>query len=281
MNILIISDLHGKLLLPFVAVKILELNKGVKVDYILQCGDVGIFPDLLKLDRATLKHSNTDSLELGFSKYFMKPDPKIINLLDSVGCPMICVRGNHEDHLYLNQLEKMSNNSYFPVDCYNKIFIMKSGEVFSLDRDGEHIKILGIGRIGSADNKKSQRYIQDYERFRLNQISDSEQIDILITHDSALDFITHGFGMIEIREVLDRFEPLYHFFGHTGTHYKKFIDDNGFTTSFKINEMRIMENKSLCTGSMLLLKWINYEDNKVEIINALELIEPRYFLIDK
>ncbi len=271
MQIVIFSDLHGKLLLAFNLVKKLQEERGIKVDYILQCGDAGIFPDLSKLDRATLKHSNSDISELGFNKYFFKYDTEIKKLFDSVNCPMICVRGNHEDHDFLDDLEKNYSESYFPVDFYKRIFVIKTGEVFSLSNDKESINILGIGRIGSPDKKKSQRYLQEYERNKVNQLSLNEHIDLLITHDSALDFVTHGFGMPEIRDVLKKHEPLYHFFGHTGSPCIIKPDENGFTTSVKVAEIRVMEHNKLPEGSMLLLTWINYEQNRIEVLDKMQM----------
>jgi Icc-related predicted phosphoesterase len=266
MNIVIFSDLHGKLLIAFNLVKKLQEERGIKVDYILQCGDAGIFPDISRIDRATLKHSKTDLSELAFSKFFVEPDPDVLKLLDDVGCPMLCVRGNHEDHDFLDKLENDSKEPYFQVDCYGKVFIIKTGEIFSLGNETAGPKILGIGRIGSSDKKKSHRYLQEHERFRLYHLSKNEHVDILLTHDSALDFITNGYGMPEIREVLDKHEPLYHFFGHTGTPFKRQIDENGFTISIKVAEFRNDSETANPTGSMILLSWVDYEDNHLEII---------------
>lgn len=94
MNIVIFSDLHVKVLLQFKLVKRLEPERGIKVDYSLQCGDAGIFPDLSKLDRTTSKHSVYDSSETGFNRYITKYNPDIRKLLDSVSYPMVCVNGN-------------------------------------------------------------------------------------------------------------------------------------------------------------------------------------------
>lgn len=258
----------------------LESERGINVDFILQCGDAGIFPDLLKLDRATLKHASVDKSEIGFSRFFTTPDARIKELLNGSDFPMICVRGNHEDHGYLDGLELKHTGPCFPVDCYNRIFVLKTGEICTLTRNNECVNIMGIGRIGSRNMEKSQRYLQDYERKKLERIQINTQIDILITHDSALDFVTHGYGMPEIRYILNRYEPRYHFFGHTGTPFTNCIDENNFTASVKVAELRLTENRTLSEGSVLLLKWSDYDDNHLEMINDnwIKDLDPSVYL---
>ena len=61
--------------------------------------------------------------------------------------------------------------------------------------------------------------------------------DILITHDSAKDFVTEGYGMDEIRLILDNYKPTYHFYGHTEEKYLKKIDNNSITIVSKLSDL--------------------------------------------
>ncbi len=270
MNILLFSDLHGRILLAFKLVQRFQKERGINIDLILQCGDLGIFPDTNRLDKATIKHAKNDPSELGFSQYFVKKKPKVQKVLQDINTQMICVRGNHEDHPYLDQLEQKSPTERFTVDCYQKISICKTGELLQISNNTSNLNIVGIGRIGKRDpNREDQAiHIQDYERVKLQKLMRSKTpIDILITHDSAVDFVTLGYGMDEIREFLDSKKPHYHFFGHTGTPCAIQTDTNGATTSVKIAELEFKAEHNLPYGCMM---YLNYQDKEKPILEVVE-----------
>ena len=91
--------------------------------------------------------------------------------------------------------------------------------------------MLGIGRVGSPvgeTNAAKVKYIQEYERGRLLALNDVE-FDVLLTHDGRPGFAKPGAGMVEIGRALDRYRPIYHFFGHMGKPFERRADSNGFT----------------------------------------------------
>lgn len=98
MRVAIFSDIHGKILLPFKLVNLYQKEKGNKIDFILQCGDMGAYQNIENLDKATIKHAQYDRDELGFYDDFTKANQSIKSFLDELNINMICVRGNHEDH---------------------------------------------------------------------------------------------------------------------------------------------------------------------------------------
>lgn len=71
MRIAIFADIHGKFLLPFKLVDLYQKETGNEIDLILQCGDMGAFPDIKNLDKATLRHASRDRDELGFYDDFI------------------------------------------------------------------------------------------------------------------------------------------------------------------------------------------------------------------
>lgn len=128
MKIALFSDIHGKILLPFKLVNLYQKETDNKIDFILQCGDMGAYPNLEKLDKATIKHAQYDRDELGFHDDFTKENPEIRTFLDELNIDMICVRGNHEDHDFLDNLENQyPSDSLFPIDVYTRVFVCKSG----------------------------------------------------------------------------------------------------------------------------------------------------------
>ncbi len=80
-----------------------------------------------RLDRATIKHAQTDPTELGFLTDFAAWRPDVAAILGATACPLIFVRGNHEDHAFLDELERAASEPIFPVDAYQRIFCLKTG----------------------------------------------------------------------------------------------------------------------------------------------------------
>lgn len=254
MRVAIFADIHGKILLPFKIVDLYQKETGKNIDFILQCGDIGAYPSLENLDKATLKHAKYDRDELGFHDYFTKMNPAIQLFLDTLNINMICVRGNHEDHNFLDQLEKESAEaSLFPIDVYKRVFVCKSGHQLVLNAQNEHLSLVGIGRIGDRKQRSEKRFIQAYERESIQQLlQTNDAFDVLITHDKD-DSSQRGYGMAEIREVLDNVLFQYHFYGHTGEAFHQEMDMNGITHSIKIKELEFNENGNLEKGCMILL----------------------------
>ena len=267
MNIVLFSDLHGHILLAYKLVKRLQEERNISIDLILQCGDMGIFPDLQKLDKATLRHAKNNPLELGFYHHFYKLNRVTEEVLSAVKAPMVCVRGNHEDHDFLDMLEENSHDNRFSVDYYKRIFICKSGELQQFDFNKTKLNVVGIGRIGDRKGRQSKAYIQDYERATINKTQkEKTPVNILITHDAALHAVTKDFGMKEIDTFINKKKPKLHFFGHTGTPYKQELTDNGVTTSIKIVELEFDDRQQLPNGSMVFLQWKNENSFELEVI---------------
>lgn len=168
---------------------------------------------------------------------------------------MICVRGNHEDHNFLNELEsKNSEETRFSIDPYQKVWVCKSGLVQTFSVDEVSLKFVGIGRIGDRKGREHQEFIQQYERLEIGKLLKTQEIfDLLITHDCS-NSTQRGMGMTEIREVLDNVIFQYHFYGHTGEPFKIEMDENGITQSVKIKELEFNADGILPEGCMIILE---------------------------
>ncbi|MFC5875694.1 Predicted phosphoesterase [Chryseobacterium arachidis] len=267
MKIALFSDIHGKILLPFKLVDLYQKETGNKIDFILQCGDMGAYPFIENLDKATIKHAQYDRDELGFHDDFTKVDQDIKAFLDELNINMICVRGNHEDHDFLDALEKENlDKSIFPIDVYERVFVCRSGLEQKLETEDEVLNFVGIGRIGDRKGRSEKRFIQDYERKEIRKLLKTKNtFDVLITHDKD-DSSQRGYGMAEIREVLDNVIFHYHFYGHTGEPFKEETDFNGITQAIKIKELEFNESGILEKGCMIILTKENGELS-IEIVD--------------
>ena len=268
MRIAIFADIHGKILLPFKLVDLYQQQTGKPIDLILQCGDIGAFPDLNNLDKATIRHAKNDRDELGFHDDFMIENSEIRAFLDELDVNMICVRGNHEDHKYLNELEeKHIDESRFPIDIYNRVFVCKTGCIQEFATDKQILTFVGIGRIGDRKGRIYQQFIQPYEQVKLRKLlKTKDDFDLLITHDKD-DSSERGYGSEEIRKVLDNVIFQYHFYGHTGEPFNAEFDQNGFTKNCKIKELEFDNTGILPIGSMIIIEKTDAEKLKMEVVD--------------
>ncbi|WP_299458865.1 metallophosphoesterase [uncultured Microscilla sp.] len=270
MKVAIFADLHGRLLLAFKLVERYQRETGQNIDLILQCGDVGIFPELDHLDTATLRFARRDRSELGFHDYFTIPHRKAQEVLEKTDCQMVCVRGNHEDHEFLDGLEQLNpDQTLFPVDCYKRVFVCKSGHIQQFTHEDATLNVLGVGRAGDRKNRDNATFIQPYERRQLRQtISAKPTIDILISHDVPTDMTDPGYGMKELRPALDALRPSYHFYGHTGKPFHQEPDNNQVTQSVKVAELEYKRQETLAYGAMLLLTVEVDQPLHLEVVEA-------------
>lgn len=279
MHIAIFADLHGRVLLAFKLCARWQQETGEKIDLILQAGDLGAFPALQRLDRATRMYAERDPSELGFLEHFCSHDPAVAARLAATSCQLVFVRGNHEDHSWLDELERQHTGALFPVDIYQRVFHLRSGLPWTFHLQDEQITVLGIGRIApppDSEDPRQAKYIQEEESARISQLDDGP-VDVLLTHHARPDFVQltrdgqtrTGSGMPEVAHVLERHHPACHFFGHYGGPAQVRTDANGETLSVKLADLHWERGGSaLETGSMGLLHWHSRSDYSFEVLDA-------------
>ncbi|MGP1516223.1 MAG: metallophosphoesterase family protein [Ottowia sp.] len=264
-RVALFADIHGKFLLPFKMVDHWQRQSGCKVDLIVQCGDMGAFADRTRLDKATLRHARTDADELGFLRQFTTPQPQIALFLQQLGLHMLCVRGNHEDHAFLDALEApaaRAGQCDFAIDCYGRIRVLRTGQLWEMQKaptghkETDRLSLVGIGRIGDTKGRSAPPYIQDYERQSLRQLARKARrahFDALITHDQPLS-AQDGQGSADVAWLLNELPFDWHFHGHTGQPFSQTTHANGITQSVKIKELEFGPDGQLPPGCMALLE---------------------------
>src|SRR5579883_3037197 len=193
MNIAVFADVHGRILLALKLCARWQRETGEHIDLILQAGDMGIFPARDRLDKATARFEEHDPTELGFMQDFVvqSGDPHVRDTLAALTCKLVFVRGNHEDHAWLDELERQHEGAIFPIDAYRRVFHLKTGLPWTFQQGDEQITVLGIGRIAppqEAEDRQHARYIQPYESERISRLG-TTPIDVLLTHHSRTDFV--------------------------------------------------------------------------------------------
>lgn len=273
MNIAVFADVHGRILLAFVLCARWEKTTGEKIDLILQAGDLGAFPDMASLDKATKRHAEADVTELGFMQHFTTRSAETTSLLSSTTCNLIFVRGNHEAHEWLDALEQQARGPLFSVDAYQRLYCLKTGVPYTHTVGDEQITILGIGRIGQRGNTLKPEHIQPHEQKKLQGLGDVP-IDVLLTHDMPSGASHRSAGMAEITTTLEQYQPRYHFYGHIGGDCTEGIADNGMTRYCKLADLEWYGASQLVhAGSMAILRWSGPDRHTLTVLDESWLSE--------
>ena len=276
MNIAIFADLHGRILLALKLCARWQIESGERIDLILQSGDMGIIATPEQMDKATLRHADRDPSEAGFGEHFSRPNQQTSISLSTLKCNLVFVRGNHEDHQWLDTLEGRDKDvALFSVDAYGRLWCLKTGWPWTFKAGEEKICVLGIGRIGAGlgtEESRSSKTIQDLEIERLAAIPSGYEIDIILSHDCAPDYPNaRSLGMEVIRNALDRHRPTYHIFGHVGGCFNSGLDRNGVSRFIKMADMAWGgkgDGFMLNSGIFGILSWKSRREHDFQVVNA-------------
>jgi hypothetical protein len=138
----VFGDIHGRISLMYTLAILWQNESGVKLEGILQVGDMGAFPDLSKLDESTKRCADKDRDELGFHDFYNDTPKSRFYLTYQNSPPTYFIRGNHEDFSYLNAFLKPS-----PIDKWDKIWYIPDGQTIDLFQNIETVRILALGGL--------------------------------------------------------------------------------------------------------------------------------------
>jgi hypothetical protein len=270
MNVAVFADVHGRVLLVFKLCRRWEQETGERIDLILQAGDLGVFPDQDRLDKAFRRHAERDPSELGFMEYFVEPCSMGEKVLADLQANLIFVRGKHEDHDFLDQQERRvsEDERIFPVDCYRRVFCLKGGAVFSYEKQGQTLRVLGMTREGGTSSKPTS--IQQHKEDRAPSHLPGS-CDILLSHDIARNFVTEGIGSQLIRSLVHHLQPTYHFFGRIGQAVATQQYPYCSTVAAKLENLEWMPREQgarLQDRAMGILRWGGPGRHAFEVVEA-------------
>ena len=235
-TLLIASDVHGRI--PMLLRAALEYQRvtGERVEAILVSGDLGVWPEDSRLDASTAKRSRTAPEELGFRAFRprlgVRPTPRpdaldhlskaqaaLAVILAELEAPVLFVGGNHEDYVYLDACRSASEHLPVPVDEEARLRWIPHGTVVELATSAGPIRIAGLGGIAAEeDGRNPDRYhplaLVDEDAALALMEAGSAEYDILLTHDSARDFVHDGHGSSAIGALVEEARPTLHVCGH-------------------------------------------------------------------
>jgi hypothetical protein len=249
----VFGDLHGRVLPAFKLARAWANSHELRVDGILQVGDLGYFPDTARLDKATAKYAMDDPLELGV-QLVTQPSAEADQVFNELGVPaaMWFTAGNHEDFDALDSMASRvgSRATSFPVDAYGRVNCIHDGRIANAGN-------LRIGALwGVSHQTRSGLPSRALIRSKSAQSLMHSQFDVLLTHDCPKDAMVPNSGSDEIEEIIQLAKPRFAFFGHYKGAGSQVSSDFGLTNVYHMAglEMR-RKNQYPETGCMGILRW--------------------------
>jgi hypothetical protein len=212
---LVFGDLHGRVLPAFKLAQAWAREHAVKLDGLLQVGDLGYFPDPSRYDKATKRHVERDALEAGVS-LVVEPSEIADAVFAEEECPpgMWFTLGNHEDYDQLKELESCAGRDAdsFVADAYVKLRCIRDGRIAELPGG------LRVGALWGIDDKAPHARQKTPVSARIKHRSAialcCARFDVMLMHESPRDAIHEGHGSEDISDVLRCAQPAFAFFGH-------------------------------------------------------------------
>lgn len=275
---LVFGDLHGRILPAFrFASYWARLTERAPCG-LLQVGDLGYFPDVSRIDKATLRHAKDDPLELGTLDVVERTELADRTFDEDPHCTfdLWFTAGNHEDFDELERLARASGKQPdFVVDAYCRVRGIKDGAVCpypvhsgdSLAGSAyqtEEVSGLKVGAIWGVDghgangrkNLPPRGYIAEKAVDRLSL----EAFDVLLSHDAPKDAKRVGYGSELLAALIESAQPRFAFFGHYSGDGGRSESDFGRTEVYHLAgfELRTRDGRPE-SGSVGVLEWLNGE----------------------
>jgi hypothetical protein len=150
----VFGDLHGRVLPAFRLAGAWASEHKVRVDGILQVGDLGHFPDPSRLDKATARYAARDPLELGV-QLVTQPSPEADAVFSEPDLPdsLWFTASNHEDFDALESCQRGAGAraTSFPVDAYLRVHCIGDGLVTTLPGEVRVGALWGVARQTRKD----------------------------------------------------------------------------------------------------------------------------------
>jgi hypothetical protein len=251
---LVFGDLHGRVLPAFRLAQAWSREHGIALAGLLQVGDLGVFPDPSRFDKATKRHAARDSLESGMQLVVL-PSPQADAVFASEPCPgaLWFTAGNHEDHELLNEWEHGAGRGAdsFVVDAYGKVRCICDGHVAELPGG------LRVGALWGIDDRAPRARKSIPPRGRISRRGTAAlscaAFDVLLTHESPRDAVLTDSGSEEIGAVIRYARPAFAFFGHYHGTGRRVEGDFGATRVYHLSHLELRSRAE--EGSVGVLTW--------------------------
>ena len=231
MILFLAGDAHGQIELMYDRVLELEDRLSVTADWVLQVGNLGVFPDPGLVDRATkLRTSKTD-----FHQYLLN--------LKQIPRRTIFICGKHEDHRWLQQMYSRQQ-----LEVVHDLNWLLNGYKTYIEDD---VSIVGLGKVYSPKSYAGKPKWGHYSRREVEKACSNSPADILLTQEAGKGiqvgkFLSEAEGVNKICSAL---HPAIHIHGHYDL------------TEYYLNPFTGTPTLSLGFGAVLAVEKVNDKFN--------------------
>ena len=201
----VFGDIHGNIMGLYNTLLYLERKSGVRIDYVLQLGDMGFLRELVETDKI---RSKTDIELFSELKY---PTKEFTQLKKKIAAEIYFIRGNHDDNHSLLNLQKNNPQGIIRVSKELPLYYIPDGRTILIG----DVPIISYGGIDPETRpKKAMRNPRiGFSEEGLSRIIDEAENTggILLTHQGSERTAK---GSREIDEICKVVNPKIHIHGH-------------------------------------------------------------------
>jgi hypothetical protein len=232
MRIAFFGDVHGCVLHALGAAVMLGSRRAVRLDALVQVGDLGAFPTPERMDEPSRRFGAGNPAQSDFFR-LLDPPPRVadgVRLALGRVPPFLFVSGNHEDHEWLAALHREDGRGPVPVDPLGLYRHVECGSVVEVA--GQRTAFLGLieATDGSMDLDPAA-----YERL---MGTEPGSVDILVTHDGPYamsEYRGQVQGSAKLTALIERLRPRLHVGGHY--HHENGPRRYGPTVSYALSQL--------------------------------------------
>jgi len=232
MKIAFVGDVHGCVLHALGALVLLQGRRGIRLDAVIQVGDLGAYPSADRFDGPSHRFGRDHPAQGDFFR-LLDPSPSLAGAVRSALehlPPVLFVSGNHEDHDWLAGLHAAAGTEVVPVDPLGAYRHVSCGTV--LEVAGQRVAFLGLIETAGGMDFDEGAYA------RLLGLPPGS-VDILVTHDGpyglARDRRGGACGSAKLTRLLEHLAPRLHVGGHY--HHANGPRHYGPTTSYTLAQL--------------------------------------------
>ncbi|MCF2533448.1 metallophosphatase family protein [Yinghuangia sp. KLBMP8922] len=248
------GDVHGCVRHAFGAVVMLQARRGIRLDAVIQVGDLGAYPSVERYDEPTRRFARDHPAQGDFLQ-LLAPEPSfaagIRAALRHVP-PMLFVSGNHEDHEWLAGLHAAARGAgasdaanapdasdapagsedpaTVPIDPLGAYRHVACGSVVEVA--GRKVAFLGLVEV--------EGYMDlDEDAYARLMAAAPGSADILVTHDGPYGMSKDRRGEVQgspkLTRLIEHLQPPLHVSGHY--HHPNGPRQYGRTTSYALAQL--------------------------------------------
>jgi hypothetical protein len=139
------GDIHGAMNRLFEDVLAFEAALGVCFECVLHVGDLGVWPDPNRIDKATKKHDGAGDFPAWLAERRAAPRKTVF------------IKGNHEDFVWL---DSQNDSEVLPG-----LFYLRNGRTMELGEGRDVVRVGGVGGcFGPSDFERQSKHLQGYAK---------------------------------------------------------------------------------------------------------------------